>query len=542
LKVVPVPVEYANPLVNKYLTSFPEVSHLYEHDPYNFFSFIKRQEIVMNDYHTDRNELVRILTEYNERLNCGEKTRANLKKLKDRETTVVVTGQQAGVLTGPLYTIYKTITAIQLSREITEKTGQDVIPVFWVAAEDHDYAEIDHVDLLNREHELIRLKLDYTPPGKCSVGHIPVTEAVFRLIEQLEANTNPSEWKGAMIGKLKELAQETGNLADWFAAVMSWLFAQHGVVMVNPLSRDLRRLWSRMFEDFLRQSDLVNERLRSGMAKVLALGIEPQVEKPEDNVNVFLYVDGERLPLLKSGDVYTVRGREQIWSLAELTAIAREKPELLSPNVVLRPVAQDFLLPILAYVAGPGEISYYALYREIYPLFNQRMPVIYPRSNLTLVERGTAKNMERYGINFPEGAAGLRHKLYQYLDCHDRVGIDNLFESYAGELEKSYQQLVQTVAEIDAELVVHGKESLHKILHQVEHFRKKTHQYHRKSCDLTIKRFHSMENQLFPRNNWQERVFNIFPYLFRYGLNLTDQLAALPLLGGNEHKLVYMGD
>ncbi len=542
MKIVTVPVEYQSPLVNKYLADFAEVGHLYEHNPYEFNSFQDRYEVIRRDYRTDRNELVRILTEYNEKLHCGTATRDNLGKLEDPSTTVVITGQQAGVCTGPLYTIYKTITVIQLAGEIARSTGRNVIPMFWVASEDHDFAEIDHLWFVNHRQELVRTSLDEKPVGKQSVGHIPVTDAVVRLIEQLEAETSPSEWKEGIVNKLKELAAESDNLADWFAAVMCWLFQKHGLVMVNPLVKGLRRLLSGTFEDFLKSTDLVNERLQSGMAKVRTLGIEPQVETFENHVHLFLYVDGERLPLLKSGDVYTVRGRELVWSIGDLTDLARNRPELLSPNVVLRPVAQDVLLPITAYVAGPGEISYYALYREIYPIFNQRMPVIYPRVNTTLIERSIAKHMDKYGVKFSDGYAGIKRKLDDYLETQDGLGIDRLFGGYADELKKSFGELMGKVAVIDPELTKHGYESLNRILHQVDYLEKKAHQCHRKSCDVAVKRFHALENQLFPRNNWQERVLNIFPYLFKYGYGLTDQLVKLPLTGDNRHRLIYLGD
>jgi len=510
-----VPVEYESPLVNSYLRNYPEVSHLFEHNPFEPDSYAGRYEIIMRDYHTDREELVRLLTDYNKGLGCAQKALENLAKLTDPGTVAVVTGQQAGVFTGPLYTIYKAITAIQLAAELTHSTGKQVIPLFWVAAEDHDYAEVDHIDLLDREHETIRLKLAYDPPGKISIGTIPVNNAVFQLIGELDRHTNSSEWKSDIIRKLEELAGKYDNLADWFAAVMSWLFREYGLALVNPMNSGLRSLWSGTFQAFLQETDRVNEKLQTGMERVRALGVEPQVEKEENNVHMFLYTDGERLPLFKTGDRYTVRGRDRAWTAEELRETARNNPGLLSPNVVLRPVAQDVLIPIMAYVAGPGEISYYALYRDIYPLFGQRMPIIYPRANITLVERTTARHMERYGISFAGGLEGLRQKLTDYLDSQDEIGIECLFGTFTERVEQLYQELVEKVTEIDPELARYGNESLNKILHQVEYFRKKACQYHRRSCDTAIKRFRVMENQLFPKNNWQERVFNIFPYLFK---------------------------
>lgn len=540
MKVVSVPFDYASPLVNSYIKNFNQVSGLFEHNSYDQGAFRDRFEVVMRDYQTDRMNLARILKQYNLKLNCGQRTIENIDKLKAPETTVIVTGQQAGVFTGPLYTIYKAVTAVQLAGEISAKSGKPVIPMFWVAAEDHDYAEIDHVDLVNKDQELVRLRMNYSPEGKYSVGHIPVTEAVFSLIDELEAATNPSEWKNDIIAVLRNLASQNENIADWFAAVMAWLFKDAGLVMVNPMLRELRRLWAGTFNDFLNKAEMVNEKLSEGMKKVSELGFKPQVEKEENNINMFVYVDGERLALFKNGDVFYVRGRTKTWSLDELREIALNSPEQLSPNVVLRPVAQDALLPILAYIAGPGEISYYALYREIYPLFGQRMPVIYPRVNITVVERGISNHMDNYGISFSDGAEAIAKKLEDYLEAQDHVGIDRLFEKYTEELKNSFENLADSVTGISPDLKAQGNETLNKIIHQVEHFEQKTRQYHRKACDLAVKRFKNVETQLFPRRNLQERVFNVFPYLFKYP-GFINELLQVPLIEDNNHKLLYIG-
>lgn len=540
MKFVSVPFEYANPLANSYIKNFGMVSGLFEHNPYDTDSYRERFEVVMRDYQTNRIQLARILKTYNQALNCGQRTIENIEKLVEPETTVIVTGQQAGVFTGPLYTIYKAVTTVQLAGEISASSGKPVVPMFWVAAEDHDYAEIDHLDLINRDQELVRLKMDYTPEGKFSVGHIPVTDAVFSLIDQLEAATNPSEWKDEIITVLRNLAGRSDNLADWFAAVMSWLFKNTGLIIVNPMNRELRQLWAGTFNDFLHKSEIVNEKLFDGMRKVADLGFKPQVEKEENNSNMFLYCEGERLALFKKGDVFYARGRDKTWSLSELRDIALSSPEKFSPNVVLRPVAQDALLPILAYIAGPGEISYYALYREIYPLFGQRMPIIYPRVNITVIERGTANHMDNYGISFSDGVEGITKKLDDYLAAQDPVGIDRLFEQHTEEIKTSFGKLVSSVTNISPDLRNQGNEALNKILHQVGHLEQKTRQYHRKACDLAVKRFKNVETQLFPRRNLQERVFNVFPYLFKYP-DFINEILRNPLTHDYNHKLFYIG-
>jgi len=181
-------------------------------------------------------------------------------------------------------------------------------------------------------------------------------------------------------------------------------------------------------------------------------------------------LNGERLPLFRSGESFGVRGGSGEWTLEELLAAAGETPDLFSPNVVLRPVAQDALLPITAYIAGPGEISYYALYRDIYRLFNQRMPVIYPRANISLLEPGIARNMKEYGIVLAEGIDGLHRKLQIQLEDRDVIGIDTMFDAYVAEVEQSYRNFILKAAGTDKELTRHGEESLGKLIYQLEYW------------------------------------------------------------------------
>jgi bacillithiol biosynthesis cysteine-adding enzyme BshC len=542
MRVESVAVEYANPLVNRYLNDFSQVAEFYVHNPYEAASYQERRRLVRDHYQTDREALVRILTAYNRRLGVGEKALANLELLKQKNAVLVVTGQQAGVLTGPLYTIYKAITAIQLAAGKTTELGVPVIPAFWVAAEDHDFAEIDHLYIIDRVQQPVKLRLDQEPEGKFSVGHIPVNEAVFRLIDEMDAATNPSEWKGEMLAELKRLAREQGNFADWFAAVMAWLFKNTGLVLINPLIPELRAFMKDIFADFILRHEEVQASYNVGLERVKARGYAPQVEKSEEHLHLFRYVDGERLPLLKTGDRVTVRGRELYWSIPELAREARENPCLFSPNVVLRPVAQDRLLPLLAYIAGPGEISYYALYKDIYPLFGMSMPVICPRINITLVERAVQKLLGRYSLGFADVISGLDTRLQEYLRGQDKLDIAGTFTEYKENFRRSYLELIEHLAAMDKGLRAAGEETMGKIMHQIGHFESKTMKVHRKNCDEAVGHFEKLALNLYPRQNWQERVYNIFPYLFKYGLSFIDELAGTDFPDNNCHKLLYPGE
>ncbi|ADG81621.1 bacillithiol biosynthesis cysteine-adding enzyme BshC [Thermincola potens] len=531
---------YKQPLVNKYLYHFPAVECLFSANPYRLADFQYRLQTVANEYKADREELVRILLSYNKNLGCSQKTVANIEMLRDKNSVVVITGQQAGVFTGPLYTIYKTITVIQLAQKLSRDLGCPVIPFFWVASEDHDFQEINHLDFINRQGRLDRLVLEEEPGGKFSVGHIPVSEAVYKLIDALAESTNPAEWKEGYIEQLKDYACSSENLAEWFARIMTGFFTDYGLVMVHPMLPGIRKLMAPLFEQFVIRSEEVNRALEQGKNMVMDLGFTPQVDKDPEHLHLFRYVDGERLPLLKENDVFTVRGRDLHWREDELLAAIRDNPEDFSPNVVLRPVAQDYVLPLLAYVAGPGEISYYALYKAIYPLFGMNMPIIYPRANITLLEGNISKLMQKYGLSLNDVVEGMEEKQRQFLKELETVDIEGLFNGFREKVGRCFQEVNDEVIVIDPSLRRVGDEAWNKALYQINHYYEKVQQYHRKKNDTLVRQLGKISLSLFPKNNFQERVFNIFPYLFKHGPGLINGLVGLPLIEGTDHKIVHI--
>ncbi len=539
MKIETFKLHYPNPLVHKYLYDFDQVKELFTANPYDYDAFVKRQKTVAEEYRTDRGELVRILLSYNRQLGCDLNAEQNIEKLGLSESLVIITGQQAGVFTGPLYTIYKTISVLQLAQKMSKELQVPVIPMFWVAAEDHDFAEINHLDLLNRDSRLERLVLDQEPTGKYSVGNIPVTGKVFELIDALDESTNPAEWKADYIIKLRDNAKRADNLADWFAMVMTDLFTGTGLVMVNPLLHDFRKLMGPLFKQFVTDNDAVNRSFNMGRERVKSMGFTPQVEKEPESLHLFRYIDGERLPMYKSGTgTYTVRGQQLSWHEEQVLMDISQAPWDFSPNVVLRPVAQDYALPLLAYVAGPGEISYYALYKEIYPVFGMSMPIIYPRANVTLVEGGIAKLMQKYALSI-EDVFDLASKQKKWLKQLETVDIEGLFEGLKNKFTAELDQTAAHVHRIDHGLDKVGLEVQNKIMYQLHHYLGKVQQSHRKQHEVVIRQFEKIGNALYPKGIYQERLFNIFPYLFKHGPELLKALTELPLLDDVEHKLVF---
>lgn len=533
-------IAYQSELVDNYLRDFPKVSPLFNYNPHQKESFRKRLAVVNGKYTVDRGKLVAMLRKYNQKLGCGEKTLFNIERLAQEGATMIITGQQPGVFTGPLYTIYKAMTAIQLAARMSDELGNPVVPVFWVGGEDHDFGEIHHIDLLSRENRVERIRLEESPEQKVSVGTIPITTDMYKLIDKLAEATPDTEFKAEIISGLRVIAEKSANLGDWFAGIMNWFFSDYGLIILNPMEEEYRLLGQEIYKEFIRQNPQIREQFARGQERVKELGFRPQVEKEDNNSHLFIYIDNERLPLLTDGEFYYIRGREQKWTATEILDLIDRQPELLSGNVVLKPISQDYTLPILAYIAGPGEIGYYALYKDVYQVVGMEMPIIYPRANITLLEKGIARYMEKYHLNLQKVMYEIDDQLQDMLKRADEIGVDQLFADFKESFTKEYRNVIERLSVLDKNLTNLGEENIKRIISQVEHLEGKARQQLRKNNEDGVRQFEKIRLNLRPHDNWQERVYNIFPYTFKYGLDLIDQLLSLPLIDSFDHKLVYL--
>lgn len=479
-----------------------------------------------------------MLRDYNQRLGAPGATLEAIERLARSGSLVVIGGQQPGVLTGPLYTFWKAQAVIGLA-ETLSGLGPAVVPVFWIGAEDHDLGEVAPVSVLTPDGRVETRTYD---PGKdypprTSVGHLPAGTAAATLVDEVEDLLWPSEFRSDVVGLLKDAARAADNLGDWFGRLLLQLFGQRGLVVANPLLPGLRRLQAPILERMVEDNQALAEAFQAGRQRVLDLGFTPQVDKDPDAANLYLYHGLERVPLFRdpAGGFSLGRDGRGRLSAGELLDTARTAPERLSTNVVFRPAAQDQVFPVLAYVGGPGETSYYGLYRDVYHRLRRPMPVIYPRPNVTVLEPAVVRHLRRCGLDPAEALDGdhLERRRAAYLETADPVGIDRLFDRAIGTLRRLYQEpggVTAGLRAIDPALDGLAGQNLAKVTEEMEWLRKKAWQKHRQNCQDAVARFDSIAVALRPRGDLQERVYNIFPLLAKYGPGLARQLLDLRLV------------
>ena len=367
---------------------------------------------------------------------------ASIDKLRNPEGVAVLTGQQLGLFGGPLYTAYKALGAVQLARKVEAETGRPCVPVFWLAGEDHDFAEVATAHVLHGDDLQTVAYRDGRPheDSRGAVGRLTVDAGAA--LDALDAALRPTEFTADVTGALRERWAKGASWRDAFARTLRWMLGEAGsdLVLVTPDDAALKQLLVPLFQQEVSAPGATASAVQQAGEALEAAGFHAQiVPRP---VNLFHLSDGARRALDwdEAAEQITVRGTDQAWTPTDLTHAIAENPTPFSPAVALRPVAQDTLFPTAAYVAGPGEAAYWAQLRGVYTRFGVPMPVVAPRPSLTLVERKVEKVLATHGLTAMDLAGNLEA-------LHKRLAL----EASAADVDAAFKQAAALVDEaIDA--------------------------------------------------------------------------------------------
>jgi bacillithiol biosynthesis cysteine-adding enzyme BshC len=330
------------------------------------------------------------------------------------------------------------------------------------------------------------------------------------------------------------------SLADWFSHQMQALFGSSGLIILDahlPPCRQLARpVIGREIKTAPRSSALIN---RAGQ-QLRQLGYHQQIERKPDAVNFFVYAQGRRNKVRVENGTFLVDRAGLEYSQGEMLDMLAEEPQRFSPSAVLRPLVQDHILPTAAYVGGPGEISYFAQMREVYAFFDLVMPVIFPRTRAVLVESKNAKILERYGLHV-EDARKSRAELLKTIAAkrapHPVVqSCDRKLET----MQMVLDELRREVEEVDPTLIEPIDKLKRKIGYEIDKLRDKLAQSQQSDMDVVEQQVGKIKAHLFPEGKEQERVFNIYPYLFTYGIQLISILEERFDIMSFERQIIYV--
>lgn len=526
-------------LFSDYLYDFERVSSFFERTT-GVDSFVERARRVTSQQF-QRDAVADVLLDQNRNLGAGETALANIELLRNPESVVVITGQQAGLFTGPLFTIYKALTVIKLTERLREK-GLKVVPMFWIASEDHDFAEVNHCQVVNREGQLQRITYTACPPGEGKpVGHVELCSEIENDITKLVGSLPESEFVAQIEQDLRASYQSGQNFAKAFAKLTTILFGKYGVVTIDPLDERLKRVAGDIYAQAISRVDDFAAGLLAANSSLEAAGYHSQVHVTQESVPLFYLANGRRTALHRDHDgSFSAKSGSTKFETQSLKEKVAQCPACFSPNVTLRPIVQDFLLPTLAYIGGPAEIAYFAQIRPGYQVLGRLEPLILPRASMTIVERRLAKVMEKQKISFTDLFHGpdavITKVVEQSLDSETSKAFERSEKVIGDEIEN----LRVSLSGVDPTLAEALKSGREKIMYQLANL--KTRFIHnRAKRDETIRQqIDRMFAVLYPNKNLQEREINATYFLARYGYGLIDVLLNEIDLDSRDHKLVWL--
>lgn len=513
----------------------------YRRDPESWKKRLKWLRSKKRPGRGSRKEMLQALADYQVRLGLGGPSVRNVRLLGEKGTAAVITGQQPGLLTGPLYTIYKTLTVLKLAQKVQEDMGISVVPIFWMASDDHDYDEVASTFLQDRRGEIKRVSLPGRPATLDSLAYLPLPGEARQVVGEMEEILGGS-WDSREVSMrlLADLGR-SGSLTDWFARIMARLFRESGLIIFDPCLPEAKAEVAPFLQQALLHSSSVTLELEAAEEALRKRGFSPGIEPDRSQSHLFLRHRGHRLGLHWDEEERLVdRGGRlpEPLTVKDVARRMREAPADFSPNAVLRPVVQDHLFPVLAHVAGPGEISYLCQTREVFALFDHQMPIIYPRLSATLVDPQARDLMKEKELSIGDLPDGISDLLIQEMRQLDQLDLEKTFDGLRKHLEEEYRQSLGPLFALDPDLRHLGERNLGRLKDQVSYMERKALQYRRRRHRQMVRSFSALKEGLFPRRRSQETVLNVFSFVGRYGWRVLEELGALPLDSG--HLVVYL--
>lgn len=495
------------------LYHFDRVRRFYAHNPGEAGSF--ERAVGQIDYPPERRAaMAKVLAAQNPPSEL-------LTRFAQPGTVAVITGQQVGLFGGPTYTLYKALTAAKLARDLTAR-GISAVPIFWMATEDHDFAEVNHAWVFDSDGHTSRIQVEAYAKGQAPAGNYVIPEPPIDALRSALAGFPHAD---DVIALTREAYPVGVTMGAGFRALLLKLLERVSVLVVDPLDPAIRAIGAPLLRDAVTQAPELKAALLARGRELSEAGYHSQVLVEEKTPLFFLLENGERKQLrIKDSECASLAGRA----------------EAVSPNALLRPVWQDFMFPTVAYVGGPGELAYFAQSAVLYEKLLGRMPVVLPRACFTLLDARSEKLLKKFGLGLTDlmtNQEALRERIARKL-VPRRLGAE--FEKTAEASAKDLDRLRIQLRDFDPTLEAAMEKSRAKILYQIEKLRRKTERETLRRDARATADAEYLRLLLYPEGHLQERLHSILPFLAKYGLDLVDSLYAQVKSSCPDHRVVAL--
>jgi bacillithiol synthase len=481
----------------------------------NFYSFFPDYEgfqkaINARKYSFNRKVLADVIIQQN--VNAGlypsAKTSENINLLRSENTFTVTTGHQLCLFTGPLYFLYKIITTINLAESLKSKfPDKNFVPVFWMASEDHDFEEVNHINLFNNKLTWNPLHAAKGPVGKYS------TSTVSDLLRDIKTKIGDSENALKLSALLDDAYTQTNTLSDATRVLVNNLFNEYGLICLDANDSKLKdALIPVMKEDIFYQSSF-NEVNKSIEAIKMAGYQKVQVNPRE--INFFYMKPGLRERIVASGEDFKVLNTDMVFSKSELNTEIDNFPEHFSPNVVLRPLYQEMILPNIAYIGGGGELAYWLELKRLFEFHNVNFPVLMLRNSVLWIDSISAERMEKLEINILDLFFETEKLVKEFIarNSDEDINLNTQIEK----LSAIYLEISELATKIDSTLKGAVESDLQKAIQSFKNLEQKISKAEKNKHETGINQLKKLKEKLFPGNGLQERYENFIPYYIKYG-------------------------
>ena len=517
---------WIRPLAGDYAFNFANIASLFAGDPSSRHAWadaIARRRTAPRD-HT---RVSAILAAQQERRGAPPAARDAARTLADPGAVAIVTGQQAGAFGGPLFTLLKAVTAMQLARTVAREHRVEAVPVFWVDAEDHDWDEIASCTVLDPSFHPRTITLPRSDgAGERSIASLTLNDGVEQSLDELIAALGETEFSAGIQAALRSAYRPETGVAEAFARWLESILGPYGLVVFDASDAAAKPLVADLFAREVRDGRTAALATAAG-ATMAAHGHQPQVIPQQDSVSLFYIADGRRA-IKRHGSGFTAG--DQQFTAESLTAEIAGSPERFSPNVLLRPLVQDTIFPTVCYVAGPSELAYLAQLRDVYAHFGVPMPLIYPRATATLVDSATARFLARHDVPLqdlqPQDESGLN----RLLEAQIPKTVEQAIKSAEDAVRERMGAVIEAMPAVDPTLAGAARTTLGKMEHDLRGLHGKMIQAAKKRDETLRRQFTRAQAQIFPLGHPQERTLGGVYFLNRYGPAVIDRLfAELPL-------------
>jgi bacillithiol biosynthesis cysteine-adding enzyme BshC len=506
-------IPHTTRLFTDFLSGSPQLQPFFPRGPQ--FSEWLKDEASKLQYDADRRKKVAaILERQNKNWGASSQTLENIARFQ-AGAAAVVTGQQVGLFGGPLFSLFKALTAVKLADETT-KAGVDCVPVFWLATQDHDLDEIQTVSFPSAEAVLQELVVPShgipdAPVGSISLG--PEIEAVVEAAAQLLGNSEATTL-------LRETYRPDATFGSAFANLFARLFAEWGVILLDAADPELNSIATPIYRAAVERAAELEAALLTRNQELGTAGYHQQVKVTPDSTLLFTLQNGARIPIHRrvtaSHETEFLIGEEKI-APAELLRRIASTPQQFSANVLLRPVVQDYLLPTLAYTGGSAEVAYFAQAAVVFQALLGRVTPIIPRFSATIIEIKANVLLERYSLNLPD-LFNTPEKIRERLAAQALPQeLQSAFDDAGNSLSKSFSAIRESLSKLDKTLVDAASNAESKIRHQLESLQAKAARAELQQSEILDRHAQKLSNALYPNKTLQEREVAGIYFLARYG-------------------------